>query len=204
MKDLFSFSGDKFLGIEFYDEDIYRLLLRFLINFIFAFIIIRVVYYPTTKKKEYVFTFALINTIVFFLCFMLKKIELNIGFALGLFAIFGILRYRTNTIPIKEMTYLFTAITLALINAISPIDWTMAFMNLSIIGFVYTMERLWFANKEQYKNVTYDRIELIENGQKDELIADLTSRTGLNVARYEIKSMNFLNDSAVLKIYFTQ
>jgi len=126
------------------------------------------------------------------------------GFAFGLFAIFGILRYRTNTIPIKEMTYLFTAITLALINAISPIDWTMAFMNLSIIAFVYTMERLWFANKEQYKNVTYDRIELIENGQKDELIADLTSRTGLNVARYEIKSMNFLNDSAVLKIYFTQ
>ena len=186
------------------DSNIFQIGLRFLIDLIVITILVRFIYFGQRKDKEYVFTFFLFNVLIFFVCYMMLKVNISMGFAFGLFAIFGILRYRTNTIPIKEMTYLFTAITLALINAISPIDWTMAFMNLSIIAFVYTMERLWFANKEQYKNVTYDRIELIENGQKDELIADLTSRTGLNVARYEIKSMNFLNDSAVLKIYFTQ
>jgi hypothetical protein len=186
------------------DSNILQIGLRFLIDLIVITILVRFIYFGQKRDKEYVFTFFLFNVLIFFVCYMMLKVNISMGFAFGLFAIFGILRYRTNTIPIKEMTYLFTAITLALINAISPIDWTMAFMNLSILTFVYTMERLWFANKEQYKNVTYDRIDLIENGQNDVLIADLNSRTGLKVARYEIKSMNFLNDSAVLKIYFTQ
>lgn len=186
------------------DSNILQIGLRFLIDLVVITILVRFIYFGQRKDKEYVFTFFLFNVLIFFVCYMMLKVNISMGFAFGLFAIFGILRYRTNTIPIKEMTYLFTAITLALINAISPIDWTMAFMNLSIIGFVYTMERLWFANKEQYKNVTYDRIDLIESDQREELIADLKSRTGLNVARYEIKSMNFLNDSAVLKIYYIQ
>jgi len=186
------------------DSNIVQVGLRFLIDLIVITVLVRFIYFGQKRDKEYVFTFFLFNVLIFFVCYMMLKVNISMGFAFGLFAIFGILRYRTNTIPIKEMTYLFTAITLALINAISPIDWSMAFMNLSILVFVYIMERLWFANKEQYKNVTYDRIDLIESDRTDEMIEDLRNRTGLNVARFEIKSMNFINDSAVLKIYFTQ
>lgn len=186
------------------DSNIVQVGLRFLIDLIVITVLVRFIYFGQKRDKEYVFTFFLFNVLIFFVCYMMLKVNISMGFAFGLFAIFGILRYRTNTIPIKEMTYLFTAITLALINAMSPIDWSMAFMNLSILVFVYIMERLWFANKEQYKNVTYDRIDLIESDRTDEMIEDLRNRTGLNVARFEIKSMNFINDSAVLKIYFTQ
>ena len=185
------------------DSNIIQVGIRFLIDLLVITILVRYIYFGQKKDKEYVFTFFLFNVLIFFVCYMMLKVNISMGFAFGLFAIFGILRYRTNTIPIKEMTYLFTAITLALINAISPIDWTMAFMNLSILTFVYIMEQLWFANKEQFKTITYDRIEMIENEQYEEMIEDLKKRTGLNVTRYEIKSMNLLNDSAVLKMYYT-
>ena len=184
------------------ESNIFQVGIRFIIDLVVITILVRYIYFGQKRDKEYVFTFFLFNVLIFFVCYMMLKVNISMGFAFGLFAIFGILRYRTSTIPIKEMTYLFTAITLALINAIAPIDWAMAFMNVSILVFVYVMEQLWFANKEQSKNITYDRIELIENDQIEELIEDLKRRTGLQVTRFEIKSMNLLNDSAVLKMYF--
>jgi len=176
--------------------------MRFLTNFIVITVLVMFIYMPQRKKREYGFTFMLFNLLIFFVCYLMLRVEISIGFAFGLFAMFGILRYRTSTIPIKEMTYLFTAITLALVNAISPIDWTMWFMNLAILIFVFAMEKLWFANKEQSKRITYEKIELIKSGSTDEIIKDLRDRSRLDVTRFEINSMNLVNDTAVLKVFY--
>jgi len=136
---------------------------------------------------------------------ILIRFALNLfamAFGLGLFAIFGILRYRTDTIPIKEMTYLFTAIALALINAVAPFSGEVLFMNVAIVLFIYIMERLWFSKKEQYKLMVYEKIDLIRDGKNDEVLKDLKYRSQLNITRYDIKSMNFLNDSAEIKVYY--
>lgn len=184
-------------------NDIANILIRFILNLLVITILIRGVYYNYRKDTEYVFTFFLFNVLIFFICFLMMKIEISMAFGLGLFAIFGILRYRTDTIPIKEMTYLFTAIALALINAVAPLTGEVLFMNVAIVLFIYVMEKLWFSNKEQYKIFTYEKIDLIRDGKKDQILSDLKIRSQLNITRYEIKNMNFLNDSADLKVYFT-
>lgn len=177
--------------------------MRFLANFVVITILVMFIYMPQKKNKEYGFTFMLFNLLIFFVCYLMLRVEISIGFAFGLFAMFGILRYRTNTIPIKEMTYLFTAITLALVNAISPIDWTMGFMNLAILLFVFIMEKMWFGNKEKSKRVTYEKVDLIQAGHTEQIMADLKNRTQLDVTRFEINSMNLVNDTAVLKVFYT-
>jgi len=184
-------------------NDIANILIRFSLNLLVITILIRGVYYNYRKDTEYVFTFFLFNVLIFFICFLMMKIEISMAFGLGLFAIFGILRYRTDTIPIKEMTYLFTAIALALINAVAPLTGEVLFMNVAIVLFIFIMEKLWFSNKEQYKIFTYEKIDLIRDGKTDQILNDLKSRSQLNITRYEIKNMNFLNDSADLKVYFT-
>jgi hypothetical protein len=106
-------------GIPFFDDDFYKMVFRFFINFFFLTALIKFSYYKFSKKADYLFTFYLVGTIVFFLCFTLKKYEIDLGLALGLFAIFGILRYRTDPLKVKEMTYLFIVIGISLINALS-------------------------------------------------------------------------------------
>ena len=103
----------EFLGIKYFDNDVFKLIFRFAINFLATVVIVRYIYYPVARKKEYMFTYFMISVLIFFICFTLKKFELGLGMALGLFALFGILRYRTGTIPIKEMTYLFMIIGLS-------------------------------------------------------------------------------------------
>ena len=130
----------EFLGIKFFDDDIYKLMFRFAIDFIAVVIIVRYIYYPSARKKEYMFTYFMISVLIFFICFTLKKFELGLGMALGLFALFGILRYRTGTIPIKEMTYLFMIIGLSVINALVNKKMSyaeLAFTNVVIIGIAY-------------------------------------------------------------------
>lgn len=184
-------------------NDIADIIIRFLLNLIVITILIRFVYYGYKKDTEYIFTFFLFNMLIFFICYVMMKTEISMAFGLGLFAIFGILRYRTDTIPIKEMTYLFTAIALALINAVAPFTGEVLFMNVAIVVFIFIMEKVWFSTKEQYKVMTYEKIDLIRDGKGDEVLKDLSYRSQLNITRYEIKSMNFLNDSAELKVYFT-
>jgi len=178
-----------------------QIVLRFLSN-LAAIALLVVIYLGQKKDKRYGFTFILFNILIFFICYLMLRVEISLGFAFGLFAMFGVLRYRTNTIPIKDMTYLFTAITLALINAISPVDWTLPFMNICILMFVFSMEKLWFADKEQSKNITYEKISLIEKGENEKIVEDLRNRTRLDVTRFEIRSMNLVNDSAVLKVFY--
>lgn len=196
----------KFLGSEIIDlSDFYKLLFRFAINFIFTFIIIRLLYYPTSKRKDYLFSYFLLSTVIFLLCFLLENAKLQIGIALGLFAIFGIIRYRTDAIPIKEMTYLFVVISLSVINALakSKVSYIeLIFTNIVIVIITYLLEYVFLLRHEVTKIINYEKIELIKPEKRKELIEDLEKRTGLKINRIEIGRIDFLKDSARIKIYY--
>ena len=178
----------------------------FALNLVSSLVVVRLIYHMAAKRRDFVFTFMLVSTAVFLLCRLLAGVEIDLAFALGLFAIFGIIRYRTNAIPIREMTYLFIVITLAVINALAPLaaSWleiTMA--NVLIWVLSYILERLWFVEHLATKIVIYDRIDLLHAGRRNELIADLEQRTGVSIVHLEIGKVDLLRDTANLKIHFS-
>ena len=196
----------QYLGTPIFDNnDFWKLILKGVFNFLIILIIVRYIYYPVTRNKDYLFTYLLISLTVFLLCFLLDNVKLELGFALGLFAIFGIIRYRTDPIPIKEMTYLFLVIGISVINALANKKISYAellFANLIIVFVTFGMERLWLLRHETRKNITYEKIELIAPERRDELIQDLKDRTGLDVVRVEIRRIDFLKDTANLRIFY--
>ena len=198
-------SFEDILNIELFDDDIYKLAFRLVINVIFMTIIIRYLYYPITKRKDYLFTYYLIGIITFFLCFGLKKLEIDTGMGLGLFAIFGIIRYRTDAIEIKEMTYLFLIIGISVTNALASSKISileMALINFSVVGITYGLEYLWLLKHETRKTIIYEKIDLIRPEHYDEMKADLENRTGLSINRFDIGKIDFLNDTAQVRIYY--
>ena len=196
----------QYLGTPIFDNnDFWKLILKGVFNFLIILIIVRYIYYPVTRNKDYLFTYLLISLTVFLLCFLLDNVKLELGFALGLFAIFGIIRYRTDPIPIKEMTYLFLVIGISVINALANKKISYAellFANLVIVFVTFGMERLWLLRHETRKNIIYEKIELIAPERRDELIQDLKDRTGLDVVRVEIRRIDFLKDTANLRIFY--
>jgi hypothetical protein len=198
--------GIEFLGTPIFDsEDFWKLITKTIFNLIIITTIIRYIYYPVTKNKDYLFTYFLISLTVFLLCVLLDSVKLQLGFALGLFAIFGIIRYRTDPIPIKEMTYLFLVIGISVVNALANKKISHAelvFANLMIVFVTFGMERIWLLKHETRKNVTYEKIELIVPERREELLADLKARTGLNVVRVEVRRIDFLRDTANLRIFY--
>lgn len=197
---------DKILGIKLIDtDDFIELVLRFSFNMIVVLIAVRFLYYSIAKRKDYLFTYILISTIVFLLCFLLSNVKMQIGFALGLFAIFGIIRYRTSQMPIKEMTYLFIVIGISVINALSNKKVSYAellFTNAIVLVVTYLLEKVWLLRHESYKIIRYDRVDLIQPEKYNELKADLEKRTGITINRLEIGNINFLSDSARIRIYY--
>ena len=198
--------GMDFLGTPIFDaKDFFTLITKTIFNLAIITIIIRYIYYPVTKNKDYLFTYFLISLTVFLLCVLLDSVKLQLGFALGLFAIFGIIRYRTDPIPIKEMTYLFLVIGVSVVNALANKKISHAelvFANLMIVFVTFGMERLWLLKPELRKNVIYEKIELIVPERRAELIADLQERTGINVIRVEVRRIDFLKDTANLRIFY--
>ncbi|MBU2018911.1 MAG: DUF4956 domain-containing protein [Bacteroidetes bacterium] len=196
---------DKFLNIPFFDNDFYKMSFRFLVNIGFLTLIIRWLYFGSTKRKDYLFTYYMIGIIVFFLCFTLKKYELDIGMALGLFAIFGIIRYRTNAIPIKEMTYLFVVIGVSVMNSLANQKMSYAeilFSNFFIVLALYTIERLWFVRNVTSKSIQYEKIENIKPKNEALLRADLEDRIGVRIEEITIGDVDFLKDSAEITITY--
>ena len=196
----------EFLGTPVYDaEDFWKLITKGIFNLLIILIIIRYIYYPVTRNKDYLFTYLLISLTVFLLCVLLDSVKLQLGFALGLFAIFGIIRYRTDPIPIKEMTYLFLVIGISVVNALSNKKISHAelvFANLLLVFVTFGMERIWLLRHESRRNIIYEKIELIKPENKEELLADLKERTGLNIVRYEIRRIDFLKDIANIRIFY--
>lgn len=182
-----------------------ELVCRFLLNLFAAAVVIRFLYYPRTREIEYLFTFSLFNVVTFLICFLLRKVPMEMGFALGLFAVFGILRYRTETIPIREMTYLFLVIGLAMINALSnqSVSWLeIIFANFVIVLIPVAIEKITLTKRIDNQLVLYENIQNIKPENKAMLIEDLQNRTGLKVVKVKIESIDFLRDSAELRIYF--
>jgi hypothetical protein len=186
-------------------EDFWELVIRFSVNLAFILFTVRVLYYRVQKRKDYVFTYILISNVIFLLCFLLESVKLELGFALGLFAIFGIIRYRTTQIPIKEMSYLFLVIGISVINALANKKVSYAelfFTNFALIGVTYALERLMSLKHESCKAITYEKIELIKPERRGDLIRDLEERTGIKINRVEIGKVDFLRDTARVNIYY--
>ena len=193
-------------GIDLYDsKDLIKLLFKFSIDLLFLFIIVRVIYYRIKEEKDYVFTFFMFNILTFFICFLLRKVPMEMGFALGLFAVFGILRYRTEAIPIRQMTYLFIVIGLSMINSLAnkSISWLEILLANAIITIItYLIDRVWFSTIELTKTILYEKIELIKPENEQELIEDLKQRTGLKIVAVKVDKVDFLRDTAQIKIYY--
>ena len=193
----------EFLSIPLFDDDFYKMTFRFFLNISFLTLIIRWLYYGATKRKDYLFTYYMIGIIVFLLCFTLKKYELDIGMALGLFAIFGIIRYRTDAVPIKEMTYLFVVIGVSVVNSLANQKMSYAEIltaNILVIIALYTIERLWFTRNVSVKIIQYEKIEYIKPENAAILRQDLEARTGLKIENIKIGDIDFLKDAATIII----
>lgn len=195
----------EFLDIPIFDDDFYKMIFRFCLNIFFLTIIIRFLYYKNSKRKDYLFTYYMISLIVFFLCFTLKKYNLDIGMALGLFAIFGIIRYRTDAIPIKEMTYLFIVIGVSVINSLAnkKMSYSEILIANTLIIFVLTiLEKFWHLKHEVSKKITYGNIENIKPENYSLLKLDLEDKTGLVINRISVGDIDLNKNASKVTIYY--
>ena len=189
----------------FNPTEFFSLASRFALNLTFVFILVRLIYYPIYERRDYVFTYFMFNVVTFLLCFLLRRVPIELGFALGLFAVFGILRYRTEPIGIRDLTYLFISIGIALINAlasnvVSVVE--LLFVNGVIVGMPFVLERAFMVGEGGEKRLRYDRIDLLKPGQEQALIEDLTARTGLEIKRVRVLRMDLLRDTANIVVFY--
>jgi hypothetical protein len=181
------------------------LLMYFILNTAFVFGIIRCLYYPKSKRRDYFFTFMLISISIFLMIYLLGSVKLKVGFALGLFAIFGIIRYRTESMPVREMTYLFVIIAISVINALGHEQLTFLELlgtNLLFVLSIVVCESTKWMKHVACKLVLYDRIDLVHPEKREEMIADLKARTGLDIVRVEVGHIDFLRDVVMLKVHY--
>jgi hypothetical protein len=169
-------------------------------------VVVRYMYYPIAKRKDYFFTYIMVGAIVFLVCFAMFNVEfISVGVGLGLFALFGILRFRTSQIPMKEMSYLFMVIAISVINALVTKKTSYAelfLINFVMLGVTWGGERFWLNRAESQKTIVYEKINLIKPEKREELIQDLETRTGLKILRIEVGRIDFLRDTARIRIYY--
>ena len=183
---------------------------RLLIDLTSVFILVRFIYYPIYKHRELFFTYFIFNIIIFLISFLLNKVDLSMGAAFGLFAVFSMLRYKTEEIAIKDMTYLFLTIAIGLVSAVTKVKDTednieylfLIGINAVVLLITYLLESNIFMKKENVKIIMYENIELIKADRKEELLADIKLRSGFNVHSYSINKIDFLKDAAQIKIYY--
>tara|TARA_B100000242_G_scaffold84009_1_gene56051 strand:- start:429 stop:1019 length:591 start_codon:yes stop_codon:yes gene_type:complete len=186
-----------------------NVILRFSFNLLVAFIIIKLIYHRDYKGNDFVFTYFMFNTLIFFFAFILGNLDINMAFGFGLFAVFAILRYRTDPIPIKEMTYLFIVITIGVINALSAnqvVFTELLFANFSIVLLTFLLERHWVNNLPDdglsTKTIVYNDMEMIKPENHQKLINDLAQKTGLSVISIKVGRINFIENHANIKLYY--
>ena len=185
-------------------DGVWEMLIRLFINIVTVAIVVHAFYYPKAKRRDYYFTFTLIGISIFMLIYLMGGVKLKIGFALGLFAIFGFIKYRTEQVPIREMTYLFVIIAVSAINGLAT---SVSFFELLLTNSIFLIalgvcENTTWMKHVPSKLVTYDNIKLVAPDKEDELKADLEKRLGLKIIRIEVGNVDFLKDSAILKIYY--
>lgn len=189
-------------GFQFFEKLGPKFFYRILIDFVSVFILVRFIYFPMYKNRENFFTFFIFNLIIFLITFILNKSDMSMGAAFGLFAVFSMLRYRTEGITTKDMTYLFLVIAVGLITALSkgnPLE--ISFINLMIILFTLFLETTLLFKREVSQVIQYENIELIKPANRAELRADLEKRMGIKINRIEIYKVDFLNDTAAIRVF---
>ena len=203
-------------------QSLCELAIRFFLNLLVCWIIVQFFYYRKNRRRDYYFTFMVFSSAMLLLLYIMGNVEVGVGLTLGLFAIFGVIRYRTETVPIREMTYLFVIIALAAVNGLAPIvklvgagsaaphyalSWgavgLTALANALIVCLIWVLESERLLKHTSAKLILYDRIDLIVPERRVELVADLEKRTGLKVDNLEIGHIDFLRDSAYIKVYYT-
>jgi hypothetical protein len=172
------------------------------IDLVTMLLIFGLIYFPNYRNKEFMFTFFLFNIIIFIITFVLNKTNISMGAAFGLFAVFSMLRYRTEGISMKEMTYLLIAIALGLINAIGLNLVPILVFNSIFVVFIFVLDHPMVFKQEYSKIVIYENIENIKPENHEILMADLRKRTGFNIHRYSVMSFDFLKDSTNITIYY--
>ena len=195
----------EFLDIPLFDDDLFKLNIRLAFDLLFTLLIVYVAYHANQKRMSYVFTFIMMNIMVFFICFTLKKLDLGLGMALGLFAIFAIIRYRTNSIRVKEMTYLFIVIGIAVINSLSNKKTSYAellYVNLAIFLVTIAMERLCCNRNLQSQSIVFDNLDLLRPERRPDLISDLKNRTGLDVKSVQIKRIDLQKKNGQIIVHY--
>ncbi len=185
--------------------NISELLVRLIINMLAVFLLVRVIYYPRHKNKDFLFTFFLFNSLNFLICFLLSATKIKVGFAFGLFAIFSIMRYRTVMVPVKEMGYFFVCVAIGIINALATVDdhyFVLIGCNIFILSLILMLDRNVNLTHENVKEIKYERIDLIHPDKRELMIADLVERTGLPIHRVDIVTIDFLRDIAFVHVYY--
>ena len=204
------FGGDAFesgfLGVPLVDmTSLWTLLVRFAFHFVICWVIVRCFYYPKSRRNDYYFTFMLFAVTIFLLIIQMDNMKMAISFALGLFAIFGMIRYRTETLKVREMTYLFIIIGISIINGLAL---TVSYLELGVTNLLFIIA-IWLfesdiitTRRTETKIVLYDKIENVKHGRETELIADLKERTGLDITYVEVGHIDFLRDVAFIKVTY--
>lgn len=204
------FGGDAFesgfLGVPLVDmTSLWTLLVRFAFHFIVCWVIVRCFYYPKSRRNDYYFTFMLFAVTIFLLIIQMDNMKMAISFALGLFAIFGMIRYRTETLKVREMTYLFIIIGLSIINGLAL---TVSYLELGVTNLLFLIS-IWLfesdiitTRRTETKIILYDKIENVKHGKEEVLLADLKERTGLDITEVEVGYIDFLRDVAYVKVTY--
>ena len=178
---------------------------RFALNALVIFLLVRIIYYPRHRNKDFLFSFFLFNIINFIICYLLSSATIKIGFAFGLFAIFSIIRYRSVSVPIREMAYLLTSVTIGILNALSNLDTGLPELLISngvLLLLTFVLDLKVTLPHENSQMVIYEKIELIKPENRNQLIEDLKLRTGLPIHRIEIGRIDLMRDSAKIRIFY--
>ena len=194
-----------FLGLPLFDgPSLWRLLILFGINLFVCWLITHFFYYRKSRRRDYYFTYMLFSTAIFLILYNLQNMKLEVGIALGLFGIFSMIRYRTEQLPIREMTYLFVLIAISIINGAGMATSYASFIavNLLFIAIIWVLEAIGMFTRKAQKIITYEKIDLIVPERREELLADLRKRTGLEITKVQVGSINFLKDTAFLKVTY--
>ena len=203
-------SSGTFLGLEWgHMDDFYSLLVRLVINFVMVGIIARFFYYPKSKRRDYLFIFIIMAMSIFLLVSLMEGSKMKTGAALGLFAIFGIIRYRTEAVPIREMTYLFMLVSTSVVNAmVVKMHWenilSLTLANLFFIFLAWMFESSKIISDSCSKYIKYDNVNLVAPEKRKELIADLEKRTGLKILSIEVGTIDYLKDSVLIRIFYDE
>lgn len=193
------------LGVPvFVGPSLWTFLIRFAFNLLVCWVITHFLYYKKSHRRDYYFTYMLFSATIFLILYQLQSLQMEMTLALGLFAIFSMIRYRTEQLPIREMTYLFVLIGLSIINGSGLTSSYTAFVvtNVLVVLLIWLLESLGFSKRQANKIITYEKIDLIRPDRREELLADLRERTGLDIVKVQVGSINFLKDTAFLKVTY--